>query len=366
MLSLTDRLRERIQREGAISFHDWMAIALYDAEGGYYCSERQRWGRGGDYRTSPERSVLFAATFARYFAKLYQQLQSPTEWTVIEAGAGAGEFAAGVLNTLRVRSPEVYAATRYIVDEVSSDSRADAQRRLAEFKGKVRFERLDALAVERAGIVFTNELLDAFPVHRVTMQGGKVREFFVDTTEAGEFEWRVLDPSSERLETHFADAGIHLAEGQIAEVNLGIDDWLQSASAKLERGYLITVDYGAEAGELYSATARPGGTLRGFRRHQLTQDVLANPGTQDITSSVNWSQVTRAGEALGLETIEFESQDRFLMNEGLLEELELMVSGTADEAEKLRLRTSAREMILPEMMAASFQVLVQEKKSVAE
>jgi SAM-dependent MidA family methyltransferase len=154
---------------------------------------------------------------------------------------------------------------------------------------------------------------------------------------------------------------IRRKEGQSAEVNLGISDWLTKAAATLARGYLITVDYGAEAAELFSATDRPHGTLRSFKRHEFVADVLANPGEQDITSSVDWSAVIRTGEALGFRKVIHERQDRFLMNEGLLEELELRVGETADEAERARLRASCRELILPDGMAASFQVLVQEK-----
>lgn len=361
MPSLTDRLRERIQREGPISFRDWMDAALYDEVEGYYCRERQRWGRAGDYRTSPERSLLFAATFARYFAKLHRQLGSPAEWVVIEQGAGSGEFAEGVLDTLRLRSPEVFVATKYVVDEVSADSHARARDRLERFGPHVQFGKLETLQGVSAGIIFSNELLDAFPVHRVTVQGGILREFFVAVPDNGPFTWKLLDPSTKHLQEYFAATGIRLAEGQIAEVNLEIDEWLCRQRARLDRGFLITVDYGAEASELYSPTERPGGTLRSFQQHRISADVLANPGEQDITSSVNWSQVRKAGEVLGLETIEFARQDRFLMDGGLLDELELRVSECNDEAEKLRLRTSAREMILPDGMAASFQVLVQEK-----
>ena len=105
MSSLSDRLRERIRNEGIISFCDFMAAALYDDQAGYYCSDRQRWGRAGDYRTSPERSVLFAATFARYFVALFEKLGAPANWVLLEAGAGSGEFAEGVLDTLRLRAP---------------------------------------------------------------------------------------------------------------------------------------------------------------------------------------------------------------------------------------------------------------------
>src|SRR3954462_6477428 len=87
--SLAERLRARIEREGAITFRDWMEAALYDARDGYYCRrDLKRWGRTGDYRTSPERSLLFAATFAGYFAKLYEELGTPETWSIFEAGSG--------------------------------------------------------------------------------------------------------------------------------------------------------------------------------------------------------------------------------------------------------------------------------------
>jgi SAM-dependent MidA family methyltransferase len=362
MSSLTDRLRARIQSEGAISFHDFMATALYDQEAGYYCRERERWGRAGDYRTSPERSRLFAATFANYFSRLHQKLGSPSAWVLVETGAGAGVFAESVLETLSSRSPEVFKGTRYVIDERSSTSRALAGQRLARFGSQVEFARLEDLPPVAAGIVFSNELLDAFPVHRVTVLEGELFEFFVAINGAGEFVWNIKQPATSELRLYFEAAGVRLREGQIAEVNLAARSWIHSAAKVLQRGYLVTVDYGAEAQDLYSASDRPAGTLRGFAKHKLSDDVLASPGGQDITSSVNWSDVIRAGEAAGLKTISFERQDQFLMREGLLEELERQVQKAGDESERIYLRTNAREMILPNGMAASFQVLVQEKR----
>jgi SAM-dependent MidA family methyltransferase len=361
MSSLSDRLRQRIQSQGAISFHDFMEAALYDDEDGYYCRERQRWGRTGDYRTSPERSVLFAATFARYFATLFDKLGSPADLVLVEAGAGSGEFIDGVLETLSLRFPEVFKATRCVIDERGSASRAVAHKRLQRFGDRVGFARIADLSVMSSGIIFSNELLDAIPVHRVIMKSGDLLEFFVETDDAGEFQWTLRSPSSKRLEGYFADAGIGLAEGQIAEVNLGIDEWVKLMSTKLQRGYVVTVDYGAEKHDLYS-DARRSGTLRAFEKHQLSENILDNPGSQDITTTVNWTQVKRIGEEAGLRTIELERQDRFLIREGFLEELEQRVLEAADEAERLSLKTNAREMILPSGMAASFQVLVQEKR----
>jgi len=363
-LSLASRLRDRIRRGGPIPFRAWMEAALYDQqEGYYYRSDRERWGRLGDYRTSSERSVLFAATFARYYAKLHQELGSPAEWTIVEAGAGEGYFAAGLLETLQLRFSKAFCATRYIIDEASVDSKSRAEQKLARFGEQVDFKRLPELHPINSGIIFSNELLDAFPVHRATVREGQLREFYVGINGKEDFEWTIGPPSTRRLAEYLEQHGIQLAEGQIVEVNLEIEAWFRQSEGKLCHGYLITVDYGAEASELYGSPERREGTLRAFQGHQFADDVLARPGEQDITTTVDWTFVKRIGKELGFETIEFERQDRFLLNAGLLEELERRVSEAQDEAERSRLRTSAREMILPGGMAASFQVLVQRRAS---
>ena len=172
------------------------------------------------------------------------------------------------------------------------------------------------------------------------------------------FTWTVGPLSTPRLE----ECSIKLAPGQTIEINLAIDDWLTSVVAKLERGYVITVDYGAESSELYDPTLRPDGTLRAFSKHGFVDNVLSAPGEYDITSSVNWTQVKAAGERLGLEVVEFVSQDRFLLSAGLLDELEKRLLRMEKEADKLKLTTDAREMILPGGMASSFQVLVQKRR----
>ena len=361
MVPLSDHLRERIGREGPLSFYDWMNAALYDPESGYYCSpQRQKWGRAGDYRTSPERSVLFAGTFARYFASLYENLGSPASWVLLEAGAGNGIFASGLLDTLRRRCPQVYQATTYVIDELSQQSQAQAKERLSEFRQQVVFRQLAALDSVTCGIVFSNELLDAFPVHRVTKQNDELRECFVTVGLSGDFEWTVAPLSDPALAT-YREEGPQLTEGQIVEISPDVENWLTMVSAKLKRGYIVTVDYGDEVSELYDPLVRPTGTLRGFREHKIVDNLLAHPGEQDITSSVNWSFVKKIGARVGLEVVEYLKQDRFLLQVGLLEELESKVNEAADDAERMRLSTGAREMILPDRMAGCFQVLVQKK-----
>ncbi len=364
--SLASRLRERIRREGPLTFCEWMKAALYDPHEGYYCrADRLRWGREGDYRTSPERSSLFAATLARYFARLYAELGRPAAWTILEPGAGEGHFASGLLQGLQKFFPDVYAATSYVIDEASRDSITRARERLQPFADRIQFRRLDEVAIDH-GVVFSNELLDSFPVHRITLNDGAFKEFYVTAGEDGNFQWLVDTASaalSERLKVYFDKVGMRPAEGRVVEVGLEIEEWLRRVAARIRTGYVVTVDYGASAADLYSRLAANDGTVRGFQRHQFVDDLLARPGEHDLTTTVNWDFVKSAGASVGLEFVELTRQDQFLLNNGFVEQLEAESSQAEDEAERLRLSTAAREMILPNGMAASFQVLVQKKVS---
>lgn len=360
-LPLAERLRQLIRRGGAITFRDWMEAALYDEREGYYRRrDLKRWGREGDYRTSPERSPLFAATFARYFAARYEEMNAPREWFVLEAGAGKGDFARVVLETFARDYPKIFDAVHYVIDETSEDARARARELLAPFGKRVEFRRLAELdAASAEGVVFSNEFLDALPLHRVVRRAGGLRELCVGLDERSAFAWVERTPSTPSLAAHFDDEGVVLAEGQIAEVNLAAGEWITRAASVLRRGFVVTVDYGAEAEELYAAPHRQAGTLRAFRRHQFVGDLLAHPGEHDLTATINWTQVRQAGERAGLRTILFERQDEFLLRAGLLEELERMTERTESEAERASLRLGARELILPGGSSHSFQVLVQ-------
>ncbi len=357
--SLAERLRQQIRREGAITFHDWMKAALYDADGGYYQQPgRERWGREGDYRTSPERSELFAATFAGYFAQLSAELDG---LTIVECGAGAGHFAAGVLGTLRDQFPSVFLQTRYVICELSDDARRRTRERLVEFGNRV--EIYEQLVAIDSGIYFANELLDAFPVHRVEQTDAGLMELYVTVDANGEFQWTTGPLSTPRLAEFCNQHSIELEPEQIIEINLEIDDWLAAVAGKLRQGFLITIDYGADPRDLYDKWMRPDGTLRGFSRHSFVENVLAQPGEYDLTTTVNWAQVIRTSEQLGFQLVEFASQDKFLLRAGLLGQLEKRLSKAESDADRVALTTGAREMILIGGMASSFQVFVQRRAS---
>jgi SAM-dependent MidA family methyltransferase len=338
-----------------------MEAALYHpTEGYYYKPGRKRWGREGDYRTSPERSKLFAATFGRYVARLYDELQRPSEWTIVETGGGDGRFARGLLESLQEHCPHAFSACRYVVDEASIDSRQHAEKRIAQFSDRVQFETLPNLNRINAGVFFSNELLDAFPVHRLTKKDGKLFELYV-TTAGERFAWSLGPVSTPRLSEYCREYGVEPAEDQIVEINLAIETWLANVAEKLATGYLITVDYGAETRELHTDKARYQGTLRAYCQHQFVDDVLTRPGELDLTTTIDWTYVKRAAERFGFEVVEFSRQDKFLLQAGLLEELERQTDKAKSEVERLHFRTNAREMILPGAMGSNFQVLVMKR-----
>jgi SAM-dependent MidA family methyltransferase len=363
--SLAERLRVRIKRDGPISFRDWMQAALYDERDGYYCRpDRIPQGRAGDYRTAPESSPLFAATFAWYFSKLFAELfvelGSPPTWTIFEAGAGGGEFAYGILNSLRANYPKVFSATSYVIDEVSPTARRRASERLSEFAERLIFQRLVEIEDPAiGGVCFSNELIDAFPVHRVIMRNGRLSELCVGLKQ-DDFVWVERDPE-QRVAEYCRRVELRLSEGQIAEINLEAEEFISRAAGLFERGFLITVDYGAERSELLDSPDRFEGTLRAFHRHHLIDNALARPGEQDLTATVDWTQIKEVGRRAGLRAVRLERLDQFLLSEGLAGLLSEMLSRTQDQVEALRLSTGAREMIMPHGLAASFQVLVQEK-----
>ena len=337
-----------------------MKAALYDERDGYY-SRRDivRRGRLGDYRTLPEMTPLFAATFARYLSKLFVELGSPANWKIMEVGAGFGEFAADVLRTLRLRHPNIFAATQYLIDEVTEDGRERTRVNLAGFEDKYDLFSLGDAGAPTVGVIFSNELIDAFPVHRIKNCNGVLHSVYVGVDDRDQFTWveTDLDPS---IAEYCARANVQLDPGHITEINPDADVFVTHAARLLARGYVITVDYGDERQTLLSDSHRRQGTLRAAYHHQISDDVLQQPGSRDLTTTIDWTQLREAGDRAGLSTILHDRLDSFLLAEGLLDELEAMASN-ADPVGQAILRAGARELIVPNGMAASFQVLVQRK-----
>jgi SAM-dependent MidA family methyltransferase len=301
-------IRQEILATGNISFARFMEIALYCPKIGYYERSSAPLGRRGDYYTSVSVGPLFGELLACQFADWLCHSGSDT-LSIIEAGAHDGQLAFDILTALRRDRPDL--ALRYGIVE-PSDIRRDWQRAKMEvFAGQVTwFASLDELP-EVSGILFSNELLDAMPVHVLRWRGGQWLEAKVSVVN-GQLAWRevVLERDLGQPAVP-AELAAFLPDGFQMEVSPTGRLWWQTAARKLRAGKLVTFDYGGEMETLLSPR-RTTGTLRAYRHHQLVSDVLANAGEQDLTAHVNFAEIKRAGESVGLKTECFASQEEFL------------------------------------------------------
>ena len=308
-----------IQERGAIPFRDFMDMALYHPIHGYYTSEREKMGRDGDYLTSPEVSPLFGAMIGRQVREMWQSMDSTDEFTIVECGAGNGTLARDILAWAKRAAPDLYSAASYQIVEISEPLRRRQRARLEAdgFDGKAAWS--DGLPGNVTGCILSNELLDAMPVHRVTMEAGRLREVFVGWDGTG-FTEHLHDPSPSIAE-YFGRLNLQPGEGCFAEVNLAAVEWAQAAGQALGRGFVLTFDYGYGAQDLY-ASWRKDGTLLGFYRQNPTTDPYARIGHQDLTSHVDFTSIKRAGETAGLTTAGLVTQSEFLGNLGIHEALQ--------------------------------------------
>jgi SAM-dependent MidA family methyltransferase len=258
-------------------------------------------------------------------------MDRPASFTAFEAGAAGGRLAADILRALRIESPDLYDAIRYVVQDVTL-ARSDAWQRLEraglpEAKVEVAAELPQSPTVE--GVILSNELLDALPFHRVRRRDGTLYELRVGL-EAG----RLVDVEtapSPAIERYLEELGVPVAEGCDAEVSLAAPAWTQRAAGALRRGFLLTLDYGYEAEQLY-ASWRKRGTLLTFYRHTSGDDAYARIGRQDITASVDFTSVMRGGEASGLKTLSLTTQAEYLAALGIGDALAAGPSGNEIEA----------------------------------
>lgn len=320
---LLEQILAEIEERGPITFARFMERALYEPGLGYYATNRERTTRGGDFVTAPELHPVFGLTVARWVETAWQRLGRPSDFKVREYGAGRGTLGAALpaginyepveFDTLRPRSPF-------------------------------------------SGVILANEFLDALPVHRVVARGGVLRELRVGRSEGKlmEVEAELSDP---RLAEWFDHRQIRLAEGQRAEVNLAMLDWLGQIGHDLERGYVLIFDYGLAASELYGPD-RATGTLRAFRGHHVSSDVLSSVGHQDITAHVDLDAVANGARDCGLEVFQRTRQAEFLLGNGI-EHVYAEARKTADEDwdAATQLRSAVARLLDPQGMGG-FAVLV--------
>lgn len=355
---LEKRLIERTRLEGPITFREFMRTALYDAELGYYNTERVKIGAQGDFYTSSNVHPAFGAVLAQAFAGFWTGTDEPR--TIVEMGAGTGQLAADVLSAFREEHPSIFDKLTYIPLEQSPAMRKLQQDMLSPYENRVRWPDLDRLELEPfRGIVFSNEFVDALPVHRVRVKNRELEEQYVtaiDRQHLG-FVWRAA--STKRLGQYIERLGIALRENQIVEINLEVIDWLGRMTTALRDGWLVTIDYGDIAQHLWTAD-RNSGTLRSFSGHRLVDSPLERIGEQDITASVNFTALIEYGRDVGFELISYERQTSFLTRLGLIERIARQYDPGAS-LDDLKERLAIKNLFVPGGVSDSFRVLIQRR-----
>jgi SAM-dependent MidA family methyltransferase len=376
---LASLLAERIRRFGPITFAEYMRECLYHPVHGYYSQPES--SRFADYYTSPDVHPIFGRLLARQFAEMWEQLDRPSEFLLVEAAAGVGRLANHILEFAELRFPDFYQALRYVAVERSPARCDQLASRLARFvkEGKCR-QSIEIPKEVPAGCVFSNELLDALPVHRVVQQEGKLQEISVINDGAG-FSEIVQPLSTCEITDYFAALGIEvpepladsgwpglkagptiaiLQEGQHAEASLEACDWISEVARRLQRGFVLTIDYGHEAADLFDSH-HMAGTVLAYAKHQANEGFYAAPGEQDLTAHVNFTALRLWGQRHGLETLGLVSQTQFLLALGQGNKFADLFDPGMDENARVRARLQLKTLIYPEGMGERFQVLVQQK-----
>ena len=349
-----------------ITFASYMDLALYHPDYGYYTTKASILGPDGDFITSPHLGHDFGELLAVQFADMWHSLGQPTPFQVVEMGAGQGLIAADVLTYLQQYQPDCYGALDYIIIEKSPALRSQQQTRLTH--KKVTWTTLDELT-PITGCFFSNELIDAFPVHIIQKNNNQLQEVYVTTQDSALQE--TLGPLSTDQLTQYADLvaidflNDTYLDGYRTEVNLAALDWLDTVSSRIARGFLLTIDYGHTAQRYYSP-ARHKGTLKCYYQHSHYDDPYTNIGQQDLTAHIDFTALQRHGNNVGLSTLGFTQQGLFLMALGLgdrVANLAQTITPGPDGFNQLIQRRSALHQLMDmsPMGLGTFGVLIQGK-----
>jgi SAM-dependent MidA family methyltransferase len=355
---LARELAARIAAHGPLTFAEYMEACLYHPEHGYYSSAKR--ARFADYYTSVDVHPIFGRLLARQLEQMWRVLDRPPEFFVVESGAGVGRLAKHILDFAGAKLPEFYSALKYVAVERSAARRAAHETTLAAHITAGHAESSAELPPNiSAGCILSNELFDAMPVHRVIQQDGKLQE--LNVIRSGElFADHVSGTLSSGIAEYFARQETKLQEGQHAEANLAACKWISDAARRLNRGYVLTVDYGYPARELYNPH-RAHGTLLAYRDHKVSENYYDAPGEQDLTAHVNFTALELWGRDAGLESLGLVPQSRFLVSLGRANEFADLYDAGQSETDRVRAQLQLSSLIHPEGMGETFQVFIQQK-----
>ncbi len=347
---------ERIieDRGGEVSFAEFMELALYDPDHGYYSGSEPRYGRRGDFLTAPTASLWYARVLAGFLTRL---AGGTGPVTFVDLAAGDGSLLAGVSEALGERGADVL--IRRVAVERSPAMRGRLARRL-QGTADVVTDLWEAKQPSGPVVVHASELYDALPVERVIAGNDELNELWVAVVD-GSLGWKQR-PARENVAGYFSEHRVKLDPGQVAEACLSAQDvhgrHLQWAG---DDALVLILDYGYEARRLYDARGRGQGSLACFHRHQLSRDPLESPGEQDITAHVNWDDIRMVAREGGWHEIGLWPLAEFLIRAGLAEVAEAFDLGMEApmNARTIRERQEIKRLLDPEGMGSDLKMLIQ-------
>jgi len=355
---------ERIINDGPITFEEFMSMALYYPELGYYSNPDADIGIKGDFYTSSHLHPIFGAMICRQLIEMWEFMGRPSVFHAVEMGAGAGYLCKDVLdyvyqtiNQSDSHKDEIdfVSSMKYVIVEPYGHFENKQKEILKEHESNVEWiSSLDKLRGIK-GCVLSNELLDAFPVHLIEMDEG-LKEIYVDIGEKGLIEEKAYAGSDE-LGRYAEQFSIPDWKGYRTEINLRIKLWIHQISEILSQGFVLTIDYGYSAKEFYSED-RSRGTLLCYHKHQVNENPFQNIGSQDLTSHVNFSSLKIWGEDEGFKSLGYSSQGIYLTASGIDE---IIVELYADSPDYMSEISKIKGLIMPQGMGESHRVLIQYK-----
>ena len=347
------QIRTRIATKGKITFAEFMDVALFHPRGGYYVNALAS-GPNHDYYTSPGAHPAFAASIAIQLIKMWEFLKCPSLFHVVEIGAGNGILAEDITRYTKHISQQFYKSLTYLaIDKSGVQNNEDTTDydRIISSKIPVR---------DVVGCFISNELLDSFPVHRFQVQDGLIKEIYV-TLRNDKFTEILSTPSTPLIEQRIKNLGYTLPDRYTGEINLNLGPWISDVYNSLNKGFVITIDYGHLSKKLYSPM-KTEGTLDTYFSNTRSLNIYGNVGRQDITAHVDFSSLISEGEAVGFKTLQFSTQSEYLSNFYIprwLKELRIQnIPSSTIEANTMAMRELTREDGL-----GKFKVLIQEKNT---
>lgn len=339
---------EKISEKGKITFAEFMDMALFYPSLGYYQKENP-FGITGSFYTSVNSSEKFGFTLAKSFLYLFDNLK--LNYKICEMGAGSGMLANDILNYLKNQHPEIYKNITYIIIEKSNYLIEQQRNLLYDHSGKIKWIDFENFS-DFEGIFFSNELVDAFPIHRIIKINGEYRELYLIYHD-GKIQFYPDEISDPKINEFIDKVGLKLIDKQIADINIYSGDWIKSLGSKIDKGIVITIDYGYTSDKLYSHF-RMDGTVTCYFKHTQNNDFFERVGFQDITAFVDFTALKEYGKLGGLNYINLIPQSLFLVQTGILE---FIIEASADLE-----RSSIKSLIIPEGgFGTNFHVLIQGK-----